>query len=109
MHNETFRCSLGILIPTSLEANWPIPLKAFLHLFTLLYCFLGIAIISDVFMCGIERITSQTIKIRVKNKHDGTPQYKEVTVWNPTVANFSLMALGTSTPEILVAMIEVFG
>jgi len=31
-----------------------------------------------------------------------------VTVWNSTVANLTLMALGSSAPEILLSVIEVF-
>ena len=30
-------------------------------------------------------------------------------VWNPTIANLSLMALGSSAPEILLAIIEIIG
>ncbi|KAI8797521.1 sodium/calcium exchanger 1, partial [Biomphalaria glabrata] len=30
-------------------------------------------------------------------------------VWNDTVANLSLMALGTSAPEILLSVIEIVG
>ncbi len=31
---------------------------------------------------------------------------RRVTVWNPTVANLTLMALGSSAPEILLAILE---
>ena len=31
---------------------------------------------------------------------------KKVSVWNPTVANLTLMALGSSAPEILLSVIE---
>jgi solute carrier family 8 (sodium/calcium exchanger) len=31
---------------------------------------------------------------------------KRVAVWNPTVANLTLMALGSSAPEILLSVIE---
>ena len=30
-------------------------------------------------------------------------------VWNDTVANLTLMALGSSAPEILLSVIELFG
>lgn len=30
----------------------------------------------------------------------------EAEVWNPSVANLTLMALGSSTPEILLSVIE---
>ncbi|VDN38211.1 unnamed protein product [Cylicostephanus goldi] len=36
-------------------------------------------------------------------------EYEEVKVWNPTVANLTLMALGSSAPEILLSIIEIIG
>lgn len=40
---------------------------------------------------------------------DDQPEVVEVRVWNDTVANLTLMALGTSAPEILLAVIEIIG
>lgn len=37
------------------------------------------------------------------------PEVVEVRVWNDTVANLTLMALGTSAPEILLSTIEIIG
>ena len=37
------------------------------------------------------------------------PEVIEVRVWNDTVANLTLMALGTSAPEILLAIVETVG
>ena len=37
-----------------------------------------------------------------------TPHIRmQARVWNPTIANLSLMALGSSAPEILLSVIEV--
>merc|ERR1719271_264446 len=56
----------------------------------LCWIFLGVAVISDVFMAGIEKITSAKRRIEV-----GTgDQKRTVYVWNATVANLTLMALG---------------
>merc|ERR1719262_514442 len=41
------------------------------------------------------------------NKATGRPQ--TVKVWNDTVANLTLMALGSSAPEILLSVIELLG
>ncbi|GAB1604677.1 sodium/calcium exchanger 3-like [Argonauta hians] len=61
-------------------------------------------------MCSIERITSKTRKIRISDPKDkGGFREIEVKVWNDTVANLSLMALGTSAPEILLSVIETIG
>lgn len=37
------------------------------------------------------------------------PEVVEVRVWNDTVANLTLMALGTSAPEILLSVVEIVG
>merc|ERR1719440_242159 len=54
-------------------------------------------------MSGIEKITSS--KKRVKSKETG--RTITVYVWNATVANLTLMALGSSAPEILLSLIEI--
>ena len=51
-----------------------------------------------------------TIAIRVRRRQrDGTVVERRVRVWNATVANLTLMALGSSAPEILLSVIEVVG
>lgn len=57
-------------------------------------------------MSGIEEITKQTVKVDIKDNNGHVIRTKKVLVWNPTVANLSLMALGSSAPEILLAVIE---
>ena len=53
-------------------------------------------------------ITSATKALR--RVIDGKPCLFRVHTWNPTVANLTLMALGSSAPEILLSLIElVFG
>ena len=54
-------------------------------------------------MCAIEEITSK--KRVVVDKDTGAQT--TVHFWNPTVANLTLMALGSSAPEILLSVIEV--
>ena len=41
-----------------------------MYLGGLLYLFLGIAIIADIFMCAIEKITSKTTKIKYPDPND---------------------------------------
>ena len=71
----------------------------------LAYMFLGIAIVSDIFMESIEEITSQT-ELIVEKDNFGKEEVVEKTVWNATVANLTLMALGSSAPEIMLAVLE---
>jgi len=80
--------------------NW---LRLILSLIGLFWVFLGIAVISDIFMAGIEKVTSK--KKRVLNKETG--KMITVEVWNATIANLTLMALGSSAPEILLSLIEI--
>jgi hypothetical protein len=59
-----------VLIPgTSLLSSG---LMGVVHLLTLCYLFLGIAIVSDIFMEAIEAITAQTIKMEYWDKEKST-------------------------------------
>jgi len=71
--------------------------------FIFLGCFMGVAMIADVFMGAIEKVTSKRSRKRIPK----TGRYVTVNVWNPTVANLTLMALGSSAPEILLNVIGV--
>lgn len=82
---------------------------AFLYLITMLWLFLGIALIADLFMEAIEVITSTTKRIEVTDKAGANTFWVEVPVWNPTIANLSLMALGSSAPEILLSIADTCG
>ena len=79
----------------------------FTHL-GLCYMFLGVSQIADLFMEAIEVITSTT-SVRVVKTSSGEYKEVEVQVWNETVANLTLMALGSSAPEILLSVIEICG
>lgn len=57
------KCYSGLLLPFLEEHGWHAGVRATLYLFGLLYCFLGIAIVADVFMGAIETITSKTRKV----------------------------------------------
>jgi solute carrier family 8 (sodium/calcium exchanger) len=57
-------------------------------------------------MAGIEAITSD-VKLIKQTSPNGTVRTFRVRIWNPTVANLTLMALGSSTPEILLSVIEL--
>ncbi|CAH2044626.1 unnamed protein product, partial [Iphiclides podalirius] len=58
-------------------------------------------------MAAIEVITSREKEVRVRR--NGSEQIIVVRVWNETVANLTLMALGSSAPEILLSVIEIAG
>jgi len=100
-------CRSPLLIPG--VAILPNGLLAVFYGLCLFYLFLGIGIVSEVFMAGIEKITSQTTIYKVTNDQGEVIKTKKVTVWNPTIANLTLMALGSSAPEILLSCIETSG
>ena len=52
--------------------------------------------------------TTKKIHIAGDGKDEG-PEVIEIPVWNGTVANLTLMALGSSAPEILLSIIEIVG
>lgn len=56
-------------------------------------------------MDSIEVITSQTRTIVTTNA-DGERVIRKTNVWNPTLANLTLMALGSSAPEIILNIYE---
>lgn len=100
----------ALILPILDESNWHVAVRAILYLVAMLWLFLGIAIVADTFMCAIEKITSKTriVKIADSEVKEGTRDV-EVKVWNDTVANLSLLAFGTSAPEILLNVIEICG
>jgi solute carrier family 8 (sodium/calcium exchanger) len=85
------------------EQHWPRGVRAVLYITGLFWCFMGVAIVADVFMGAIETITSK--KVRKQDEHG---RMRTHAVWNATVANLMLMALGSSAPEILLSVIEIF-
>jgi len=94
----------GVFFPTNpaAEAEWPKGLRIFLYLLAMLWSFAGVGEFADTFMCAIETITSKT-----KTAVDDEGDQQFVKVWNPTIANLTLMALGSSAPEILLGIIEI--
>ncbi|XP_032866936.2 sodium/calcium exchanger 1 isoform X4 [Tyto alba] len=82
--------------------------RATVYFVAMVYMFLGVSIIADRFMSSIEVITSQEREITIK-KANGETSKTTVRIWNETVSNLTLMALGSSAPEILLSVIEVCG
>ena len=60
-------------------------------------------------MEAIEVITSKTTPVEVWDKDHKNMHLMDVPVWNATIANLTLMALGSSAPEILLNLIETIG
>jgi solute carrier family 8 (sodium/calcium exchanger) len=97
-------CDSPILIPGFSALSRP--LLGVIYFLTLCWLFLGINTISDVFMAAIEVITSSKRVVSKIDAYSGEVKQVAVPVWNPTVANLTLMALGSSAPEIFLSVIE---
>ena len=82
--------------------------RGLLYATLMLYLFIGVAIVSDKFMESIEMITAQEKEMSVVDPRTGKSQIIIVKVWNETVANLTLMALGSSAPEIMLSVIEIW-
>jgi len=82
--------------------------RGLLYSVLMIYLFIGVAIASDKFMESIEMITASEKEVSVKDKRTGKTQVIVVKVWNETVANLTLMALGSSAPEIMLSVIEIW-
>lgn len=109
--NYSVRCEPGLVIPLwRPQENLhliDIIFRGLVYFILLLYLFIGVSIISDRFMAAIEVITSKEKELVVR-RHGREPQIVIVRVWNETVANLTLMALGSSAPEILLSIIEIW-
>ena len=112
INNSGPKCEEGIVLPVWMPQEGlgfgDKFARGFIYFLGMLYMFIGVSIISDRFMASIEVITSKEKEIRVK-RPNGDVQIVVVRVWNETVANLTLMALGSSAPEILLSIIEIMG
>lgn len=101
------RTSLGLLLFFGMEheCGWPTWLLSVLYLLLLCWTFMGVAVVSNIFMEAIERITSK--KLTRPKKGGAKGEVDTVLLWNPTVANLTLLALGSSAPEIILAILEI--
>mmetsp|Transcript_16130 Transcript_16130/g.44612 ORF Transcript_16130/g.44612 Transcript_16130/m.44612 type:complete len:728 (-) Transcript_16130:125-2308(-) len=96
----------GMIFPMGgeFERNLPTSVRGFLYLAAMVYWFYGIAIISDLFMSAIETVTSRRIRKKIACGNGG---FRTVQLWNKTVATLTLMALGSSAPEIFLSIIDI--
>lgn len=93
------KCKDGLILRA-----WPIEnitygdrfARGMAYFFVLIYLFIGVSIASDRFMAAIEKITAIEKEVTVR-RSDGSKQIVIVRVWNETVANLTLMALGMCT------------
>lgn len=104
-------CRDGLILPVWMPqeniSTGDVVARGLVYFLALAYMFIGISIVADRFMAAIEVITSKEKEVTIK-KPNGETQTISVRVWNETVSNLTLMALGSSAPEILLSVIEIY-
>ena len=144
------------------ESSWQPPIRALLYCFGLLYCFVGLATITNlymqvqrghnllmlfislvlaivnrnsclsykvdmlnlvnylnqilsqflhlflalIYMQAMDKIVQQTRKVVRRDPHAGVEEVVHARIWNPVLADITLLALGTSAPQISLAIID---
>lgn len=95
----------GIILPLwESENDVDYAIRCPIYTVLLVYCFIGVSIVAETFCGAIEAIASRRQQIKLKS----TGRVITVRIWNDTVSNLTLMALGSSAPEILLSTIELF-
>ncbi|KAG0475774.1 hypothetical protein HPP92_015460 [Vanilla planifolia] len=77
-----------------------------LYFAALFYCFIGLSAITGRFFRSMENIVKQTKDVKVVDPCTKTEVIKHEKVWNYTIADITLLAFGTSFPQISLATID---
>eukprot|EP00249_Psilotum_nudum_P011564 c23245_g1_i1 orf=568-2034(-) len=102
MLNST--CSKYILFPEEIRLRNDV--RAVLYILGLLYCFIGLSSVTGRFFIAMEHIVRQTYEVVQKDAVTGVKVVKREKVWNYTIADITLLAFGTSFPQISLATID---
>jgi solute carrier family 8 (sodium/calcium exchanger) len=126
--NKTEPCREGLVLrfvwkPIEGYSKGEMVGRAFVYFTFFAYFFLGVSILSDKFVESIEvrsvitggAVRKGCVQVITSKEHAvkiTKPGTKEeiivmVPVWNETVANLTLSALGSATPEIMLNIIEI--
>lgn len=80
--------------------------RAFLYFLALAYCFIGLSAITARFFRSMEHVVQQTRMVVEIDPRNNTRTVKHEKVWNYTIADITLLAFGTSFPQISLATID---
>lgn len=98
----------GELVLSPIEMSSNDIVLAILYSLALVYCFLGLSAITARFFRGMENIVQQTRGVSFQDPDTGRQVVKQQRVWNYAVADITLLAFGTSFPQISLATIDAF-
>ncbi|XP_078176051.1 magnesium/proton exchanger [Carex rostrata] len=88
------------------ETNLSNGVRTFLYFLGLAYCFIGLSAITSKFFHSMENMMRQTKKVERIDPDSNLLVVKEDKLWNYTIADISLLAFGTSFPQISLATID---
>lgn len=80
--------------------------RIFLYFIGLAYCFIGLSAITARFFQSMENVVKHTRKVVVIDPVTKAEIITHEKVWNYTIADISLLAFGTSFPQISLATID---
>jgi magnesium/proton exchanger len=88
------------------ETLLPNGARAFIYTIALAYSFIGLSVITARFFKAMENIMKQSREVVTIDPHLNKPVVKHEKVWNYTIADITLLAFGTSFPQISLATID---
>lgn len=80
--------------------------RAFLYFLGLAYCFIGLSAITARFFRSMENVVKHTKEVEEIDPVTHAKTIRHEKVWNYTIADISLLAFGTSFPQISLATID---
>jgi solute carrier family 8 (sodium/calcium exchanger) len=98
-------CESWMLLPGS--SLMPAGVTASALMVVLLYVFLGMTVLTDIFVEAVAKITSKTEMVEVCDL-EGKSMMIGVPVWNSYTANVTLLALASSAPELFLCFFSTF-
>lgn len=80
--------------------------RTFLYFLGLAYCFIGLSAITARFFRSMESVVKHSRTVETIDPLTNTKAVKNEKVWNYTIADITLLAFGTSFPQISLATID---
>ncbi|XP_073141261.1 magnesium/proton exchanger-like isoform X1 [Henckelia pumila] len=80
--------------------------RGFLYFMALAYCFIGLSSITDRFFRSMENVVKHTRTVEEIDPCTNAKVLKHKKVWNYAIADITLLAFGTSFPQISLATID---
>ncbi|KAF0896209.1 hypothetical protein E2562_019695 [Oryza meyeriana var. granulata] len=104
MANTAPKCDTYLLVNG--ETLLPNGVRAFIYSVALAYCFIGLSAITGRFFKSMENIMKHSREVVTVDPHTNSTIVKHEKVWNYTIADITLLAFGTSFPQISLATID---